>query len=680
MRKQTRKTNSRDIQVGPQFRAATLRALEPNGDADGALRAELTFSSEQPVERYDWWDGAFNEVLDHKPESVRMARMTQGAAVLMDHDHRSQIGVVESAEIRNGRGHAVVRLSSNVRNHPAHGDLWQDVLDGIRRNVSVGYRIFEAVREVKSEDGPDTFRVTDWEPFEISLVSVPADTSVGISRSARTDERNNLSIQGIPAMDDDEVLAPEKPAAAPAPESRAQVTERIDQAVARERARVAGINAMASRICRMQGITDHEGVRNAAQNAIEKNVPEHEFAAQALERFGIAKPVEGDGRIGLSLTEAKRFSFRKLINALANPQNQSAQRAAAYEFDVCSGRESDKGDESSGERGTSIPADILTAPMFQLRDLPAPMRRSIMAERDITISLSASTGDSVVQTDLLAASFIDLLRNALVMRTLGIRILDGLQGNVAIPRQTGGATAYWVAETGAITESTPAFDQVTMTPHTMGAFVDISRRALTQPAVSMEAIVVADLVAVLAREADRVMINGDPDTTATVNEPRGILNTSGIGSVAGGTNGAAPDRDDIINLMTEIEIDNAAMGSLAYLTNYKVKGKLQRTRVDTGSGVFLWPTGGTELNGYPVGLTNAVPSNLTKGSATAVCSAIIAGNFDDFILGLWTGLDILVDPYTLGTSGAVRTIVFQDIDTAVRHAQSFAAMKDALTT
>jgi HK97 family phage major capsid protein len=118
---------------------------------------------------------------------------------------------------------------------------------------------------------------------------------------------------------------------------------------------------------------------------------------------------------------------------------------------------------------------------------------------------------------------------------------------------------------------------------------------------------------------------------------------------------------------------------LAYITNAKVRGKLKQTmRNGTYGEMPIWADGGTPLNGYPAFVTNQVSSTLTKGSSN-VASAIFFGNWSDLVLGMWGEMDMLVDPYTFSSSGAVRVVAFQDVDFGVRHAESFAAMLDALT-
>jgi HK97 family phage major capsid protein len=116
-----------------------------------------------------------------------------------------------------------------------------------------------------------------------------------------------------------------------------------------------------------------------------------------------------------------------------------------------------------------------------------------------------------------------------------------------------------------------------------------------------------------------------------------------------------------------------------YLTNAKARGVMKKTIIESGASGMVWPVNSTELNGYGTMITNNVPSNLTKGTAVEICSAIIFGNFADLMVGFWSGLDLLVDPYTASTTGVVRVVAMQDCDLAVRHPESFAAMKDALT-
>lgn len=372
------------------------------------------------------------------------------------------------------------------------------------------------------------------------------------------------------------------------------------------------------------------------------------------------QPASAD--IGMSAREVQRYSLVRVIRATAAAMrgDHRAMDEAGLEMEASRAVAQQLGREP---QGFFVPYDWQRAnPQGEQRDL----------------NVGAPTaGGNLVSTDLLAQSFIEMLRNRMLVRQAGATVLSGLVGDIAIPRQTGGATAYWVAESGAPTESQQTVDQVAMSPKTVGAFTDISRKLLLQSSVDVEQFVRGDLSSTLGMALDLASLHG----TGQNNQPTGIALVDGIGSVAGGDNGLAPAWSHIINLETEVAVDNADVGRLAYMTNAKVRGKLKQTaKVSSSDSVMLWGEGSTPLNGYGAWVTNQVASNLTKGSANGVCSAIFFGNWADLVIGLWGGLDILVDPYTGGTSGTVRVITLQDADIAVRHAQSFAAMLDALTS
>ena len=370
---------------------------------------------------------------------------------------------------------------------------------------------------------------------------------------------------------------------------------------------------------------------------------------QVAQRAGRRQIVE-DGDTGMTTDEINRYSVLRAINAAAT-QNwrgaelelEASQRAAAM--------------LGKQPQGFFVPHDVL--------------------RRDLTKG-TAADGGYTVATELLSQSFVDLLRNRMTVRAAGATVLGGLQGDIAIPKQTGGATAYWVAESGASTESQQTFGQVSLTPKTVGAYTDISRKLLKQSSLDVEAFVRGDLTTTLALAIDLAALHG----SGASNQPTGLAATGGIGSVAGGTNGAAPSWANLIALETAVATANADTGRLAYMTNAKVRGKLKGTIRGTSADAMIWETnaGNTPVNGYPVHVTNQVSAALTKGSAAGVCSAIFFGNWSDLLIGMWGGLDILVDPYTGGTSGTVRVIALQDVDIAVRQPASFAAMLDALTT
>lgn len=635
-----------------------------------ARTVEFALASEEPYGR--WWGV---EVLSHDRSAVRLGRLASGThPLLMDHSTRDQVGVIERAWIGDDRKlRCIARFGKSARAE----EIFQDVCDGIRSLVSVGYQIHDMKLARSSDEGPDEYLVTDWEPHEGSIVAVPADPTVGIGRDAELQQqlvRGFLSRFNTPAqpaapakaqrsiMDkiDDTTNTP----AAPAVDAKRE----RDQATTMERTRVREIGELGKRF----------KVTKDAEAAIEAGTPydtfrEHVFGN--LEKSGTLSLAD-PGEIGLSKKEIQQFRFTNLIAATLFPDDQTVRKLAGFEID-CARAAADKRQDVKADRqgAFSIPVDVLGQPLDMRaseRDQAASLVQRM--RRDLLVG-TPSAGGNLVATNLLSASFIDILVAEMQVMALGATILNDLSGNVAIPRATGGATSYWVAENGGATESQQAFDQVALTPKTVGAYVDYSRRLLLQSSIAVEAFVRMDIARALSLAIDLAAIAG----TGASNQPRGILNTSGIGSVAGGTNGAAPSWDNVVDLESAVANANAPASSLGYLTNTKVRGKLKRTQKFSGTnGVEIWQ-GGT-INGVRAEVSNQVPSNLTKGTASGICSALIYGNWRDLIIAMWGGLDMMVDPYTGGTAGTKRVIALQDVDTNVRYPVSFAAMQDALTT
>jgi len=632
------------IETGFQQRFLSIDKRE-NAIDEESRTVEISFSSDRPVERFFG-----DEILDHSGSAVRLERLKASAPLLWNHDTDQVIGVVENARIEDGRGMATVRFSKSSLG----SEVFNDVVDGIRNNVSVGYVIHE-MRLDSEDDNKATYRATDWEPLELSIVSVPADISVGVGREYehfQTRVSNFVKPQKEPEMTD-KVEKPEVDngkrvsdllAAAEKYDAMDMVRSYIDD----ERLTVGDFQQAILDKRSNQLEAEREERAKAEERAQRVEVKDNKPADEPM--IADATPVER-GEVGLTDKEARQFSYVKAIRAMANPTDKRAQEAAKFELEVSNAAQDKYRREA---RGFMVPDEVL--------------------KRDLVVG-TATAGGHTVATEL--RGLIDLLRNKMMVIRAGATVFNGLQGDVAFPRQTGSATAYWVAENGSITESQQAFDQVPLTPHTVGALTEFSRKLMLQSTLDVERFVENDLATVLALEMDRAAINGAPDVTATANEPRGILNTSGIGSVVGGTNGGAPTWDDVVNLETAVAIDNADVGQLAYMVNAATRGVLKRTRKDSGSGIFLMD-GGT-INGYTAHVTNQMPSNIAKGSASNL-SAAIFGNWSDLLIGQWSGVDILVDPYTNSATGAIRVVAFMDVDNAVRHAESFASMEDIITT
>ena len=199
---------------------------------------------------------------------------------------------------------------------------------------------------------------------------------------------------------------------------------------------------------------------------------------------------------------------------------------------------------------------------------------------------------------------------------------------------------------------------------------------MLQSSLDVEAMVRNDLASSIAVAMDGAAVAG-----SGTNKPTGVLNTSGIGSVTLGTNGGAPTWAMVTNLVKEVEIDNALNGAAAFLTNGQVKAKMANTpRQASGvEGNFILGADLANLFGYPLVVSQQVPSNLSKGSASGSLSAMIFGVWSDLLVGQWSGIDLMADPYTGSKEGTVRIVAFHDCDFAVRHVESFAECNEIIT-
>jgi HK97 family phage major capsid protein len=318
-------------------------------------------------------------------------------------------------------------------------------------------------------------------------------------------------------------------------------------------------------------------------------------------------------------------------------------------------------------RGVLIPWDL---PIDTAR-AAAYRNRYGIEKRDLTTSTGAGAVYEVV-----SPTMIELLRNSMLMRALGARVLTGMEGNFSIPKQTGTGTAYWVTEGNAPTESAPSIGSVDLSPNTIGAFGDYSRQFLHQTGIDAEQFMREDFTTVIAIELDRVGFNGSGSGA----EPEGIIPNSNVNIVTIGTNGGPMTWAKVVEMEQVVETQNALNGNLYFVSNPKVRGSFKTiTRVASSTfGDFLWSDSST-VNGYPARSSNQIPSTLTKGTSTGVCSAAIFGDFTQTIYALWGAIDTLIDPYTGGTAGNTRIVILQDADFAVRQPKSFSVVKDITT-
>ena len=586
----------------------------------------IALSSEEPVER------SFGiEILDHSRESVDMEWARSGnMPVLLDHDSRSLVGIVESFELDSASNRTLAHIRFG-RSELAQ-EAWQDVLDGIRKSVSVGYRINSMVRDESAEDA--TFRA-NWTPMEASLVSIPADTNpmVGVARSKDSAEVNT------PVINNNHL-------------KEIKMTEEIKSEVnldeVRSEATVVARSAVAKEAKEILALATKHNKRDLADASIGEGHTLEQFRGILLNNISDDTPLETPvAEVGLNEKQRGQYSFLNAIRAASSGDWSKAglEREISNEIASRSGKEA---------RGFYLPMDIG------------------WGQRDQTVGTN-SQGGFLKGTDHLGNEFIGEVYANSVVASLGGRVMTGLQGDIAIPKLSASVTnTAFVAEGSAPTEGAGVFAQVTMAPKTLATFVDYTRKLALQSDPSVEQILRNDIVQTMAAKIDQVALNGGGS-----NEPSGILQESDTNVVAIGTNGGAVTYAKVVDMESAIASDNALTGTLNFATTPGVQGAMRQIPRQ-GSGVegnFILNDSNSIL-GHNVTVSTNVPSNLTKGSTSGTCHALILGDFSQVMMGFWSGVDVVVDSSTLSTSGGTRIAFFQDVDVAVRIPNAFAAIKD----
>lgn len=276
---------------------------------------------------------------------------------------------------------------------------------------------------------------------------------------------------------------------------------------------------------------------------------------------------------------------------------------------------------------------------------------------------TTTTAAKIVPDDYKASEFIGLLRNSLIVRSLGARVLSGLRGDVVIPKQTGASTAYWLNEGDSLTESNPTFDTISLSPKHVGALSSLSRQLIQQSNPAIEQLVRDDFVQVVSAAVDKALIHG----TAAAKQPVGILGTTGVQTGSLSTLSWA----NLLGLLEKLALVNVTPN--AALIHPKVATKLASTLKDSTVGAEYLLTAG-RVAGVPAHVTN----QLDAKTGTPDKGRMILGDFTQLVIGEWGATEILANPYapTYYEAGAVQLRILHTMDAAVRNPQAFVKVED----
>jgi HK97 family phage major capsid protein len=660
-----------DITVGGSAERAQADAavskVETAIAADDLIPIAIS-SDTRKVERFDRYTGQrFVEVLDHSADGIDMSFARDGLPFLMNHDGDTQIGIVERVQLgKDGKLRGFVRMG----NHPDAAWVRKDMLEGIRRKVSVGYQPSEKY-EVLSKRGeePEVRLYRGWRPYEVSSVPVPADYDVGVARSAFEGSNAPASPRGLP--DTSRTAAKEKQMEegkqeVPAAAGGIAAVTRDYEAERKQRNKELGQLANIATSGGMDG-------NQMLGEALQKDWTPAQFA-EHIHQESAARAARGvpAGRVPMSDKEQKEYSVVRAMREVAQSKLEGRAIKNSIEFEVS---QQIAADLKRDPKGIFIPLGLTSN-----RDAADEYReRAGLSRAAVTGAVVGTTslGGVGVQTNV--TSMIELLRNSLVTKRAGIRTMDGLQGNVLFPRQTAANSWTWEGEnpSTAKADSAGTFDSFTLSPKTGYGATAYSKQLLIQASFSVEQWVREDLAQIAAIGIDLAVLHG----LGSSNQPTGIFVLSGTSSVLFATDGAAPTWAKIVEFETTMNVNNALQGNCAYISSPGIKGYLKTNLKNTVAGANYLLDAGGMLNDYPAYFTNQVRTNFTAGTSTTICHGVVFGNWSEGILASWgDALDVTVDPYKYLDQGMIRVVESAMVDVGFRHPKSFVVATSAKTS
>ena len=637
-RKRTDHDQPRDD--GRVFREAEIEieTREADGKTETLVRATVSSETPYPRSMYDKEVGSWvrcHEVLGHTKSEIDDSRMKDGL-VIQDTHWGDQIGIIRKPELKDGKLGGVIEFGCGARAQ----EIAKDAAAGIRRNMSVGYIVNDYRKDGVADDGLPIFRVTNWTPYEASFVNVPADTNIGVGRVA--DTTDETSGGGVRAAVDEPSAATRKEQ-----EMDAKTIAALMAKAERAHMKAADVSAMIE-----AGKTETEIANEIAERACAyaEELAKKPAAPEAPE----ARAAIDDGNAPAIGKGERKYNLVNVVRAMVAAHEGKIGPDVGFEREV-----SEEIAKRSGKTGKGfyIPSSAL------------------LGSRAFD---KANAASALVATDTLFGEFIEALVADTVLGAAGVRTLAGLVGDVTIPK-SGSATAYWVTtEGGNASETTPNIGQVGATPHTVGAYTDITRKLLMQSGIGAQTLISDLLREAIGRAIEAAVFSG----SGSSGQPLGLDNWSE--TIGGDTfaiptvsmTAGSPTHDNLVDFWQKVYTANAARGSLKFIGSPAVKALLCKTRDYTP-----FNNTGAKASSGVVGAVGSDYLCTKDGKAEGydflmsnLCNAkkLYFGDWSQIMLAFWSGIDLTVDTASLSKSGGVRVVALQDCDVIVRHREAFA--------
>lgn len=630
-----------------------IRAASGGSDADKNIyRASVSSEEPEILQRYDLETDRIVEIeriVMHGPDNIDMSRMGANSPILFNHDRDEYLGAAVSAQVINRRLEVTFRFSE--RDEAVQ--IRKDVDSGILRGTSVGAHIFETKIERIQRNGKPALRqyITRWQPYEASVVTVPADTSVGINRAAEDPIEKELSDKSFELIKSLQKENPMTTEPTPKDTPTADPNLKVLPANADDlrKAQLEGSDKVYELVRELQATSElcgtqlpHNIVRNLEKKAIEEKMSIRQYMDTLTK--AIAELPDEDknplSKLDMEKGQEQEYSLSNLVRGIATGKHEGIEFEAALAIQKAKGQ--DGYAERGGNPSFAIPWDVLCSP-----------RRGMDTAR-IRREISTGNAGELVGTYHDAMSFIDTLRDRSIILGSGARILTGLVGSTDIPQKDDNAAFAWIAEGADSGETDTTYSTKELRIHTASGSVGFTRRMRQQSTPGIEGIIFNDLIDGAALLIDTAAIAG----TGANEQPRGILNTDGINTITW-TAADGITWSTVNDFEKALADDNALMNNPAFILTPTFYHSMKTKQRDPGSGLFLISDNGM-LNGYRVfRKTGDLGDN------------ILFADFSQLLLGFWEMLELSRDTSTKAASGGTLIRAFIDMDVNVRHAVSF---------
>lgn len=583
-------------QIKRFFETSVEREELKDGQEDDRIRT-FSLSSDTPIQY-----GGVAEILSHDPQHVDLSRLNTEAPLLWMHDTTQHIGRIVKAWLEGGR----LYISAKFSRSKLGQEKLQDLDDGIIRGLSVGAQVnkWEA-----SEDGK-SYVATDWQPYEGSLVTTPADITVGVGRSLQIEE----------SKPEQEIITMNEEITQTAPDiAELRKTERERQTRIREMAKVLSV-------------PETEVVQ-----ALDSDIAPADFFAQVSRKH---KPAQAANKLPeVSEKKAERYDLGRVLQAVA-----ANKELTGLERDLSEELKDTFRSEHGGTNSIVIPQNVLARNYLN------------------RVGQNATTGADggyMVPTETRNSSFIDILMQNTILGRRGAQVLEGLSGNVEIPKMTTGATMLHKSETADAELSQLVMGQLALSPKRATTQLYLSNQLLRQTAGVVEKVVMDHLQAVAANTWDKYGIVG----TGLNDQPLGITGLAGKNTI---TYGGAAVYADIVSAMAKQMEDFTYTADSIWLMDSATWSKFAVLEVSATAGKLA------------IDLT----TNRIRGHEYEVCSYLtdhktIFGDIKQLVVGMFGGIEIIRENVTRAKSGETVLTAAMYYDIGAKYDQAFCVSTDS---